>query len=327
MKKIIAIISAFTLVFVGCSSDTSSDEKVVNVYTDRHYEVDKEIFKEFEETTGIKVNLVELESAEVYSKLSSEGNAVADVVIMTGAEYIYQLNEEELLVDHGLTPNSDESYYGTNWIGFAARSRSVATSNDSNIEITSYSDLASSELKNQILVRSSSNSYNQAWVAGQISLYGEEATTKWLDGFVGNFARVPEGNDRDQVKAVNGGEGQVAIVNSYYMNRLNTSSEATEVEASNNVTLANLDEIHLNVSFAALVDKNESSVKLLEYLESADVQSKISLENGEYPINLDATVNPYIEGLQTVNPQDLDYETFGMYIDRAYELMIEAGWE
>ncbi len=326
MKKLILLISVFTLLFVGCSNDTS-DKKEVNVYTDRHYEVDKEIFKEFEEETGIKVNIVELESAEVFSKLSTEKDAVADLVIMTGAEYIYKLNENDLLKDHGLTPNADENYYGKNWIGIAARSRSVAISNNSDITITSYADLANSNLKDQILVRSSSNSYNQAWVASQISLYGEEKTSKWLEGFVGNFARVPEGNDRDQVKAVNGGDGSVAIVNSYYMNRLNTSSEISEVEASKNVTLANLDEIHLNVSFAALVDDNEYSIELLKYLESADVQTKISLENGEYPINNDSEVNPYIESIQTVNAQDLDYETFGMYVERAYELMIKAGWE
>ncbi len=326
MKKIILIIIAATFVLVGCSNSTKEETKEVNIYTDRHYEIDKEIFDEFEKETGIKVNLVQLESAEVYSKLQSEGDAVADIVIMNGSEYIYKFNELDLLVNHDQDIKLDKQYYGENWAGFVARARSVAVSNDSELNITSYEDLASEDLKGQILVRSSSSAYNQSWVASMISLYGEEYTEEWLGGFVGNFARSPEGNDRDQIKAVNEGIGEVAIANSYYMNKLHVSTDESEVAASNSVTLASLDEIQLNVAWAGLIDKNDASIKLFNYLQTAEVQSKISLENGEYPLNESADINEYIEGLQVVNPQAIDYETFGKDLELAYEMMIEAGW-
>ena len=39
----------------------------------------------------------------------------------------------------------------------------------------------------------------------------------WLEG--------PKGNDRDQVKAVVGGEGDIAIVNTYYIGKLLNSKD------------------------------------------------------------------------------------------------------
>lgn len=321
MKKLILVL---TLLLSGCATNEETVE--INVYTDRHYEVDKEVYEQFEEETGIKINLVELDAAEIYSRLSNEKDTVADIVVMTGSEYIYKMNEKELLVNHNLTPSIDNNYYGDNWIGIVARARSVAISNDSDITISSYQDLASSEYENKVLVRSSNSAYNQAWVASLISLYGEEEIVKWLDGFVNNFARSPEGNDRDQVKAINGGEGEIAIVNSYYMNRMHNSSEASEVEASNNVHLANLDEIQFNISWVGMVDNNEATTKLVQFLTSAQTGSKISLENGEYPLHPDSVTNEYINDLQVINVQDIDYETFGMYVEKAYELMVEAGW-
>ena len=39
----------------------------------------------------------------------------------------------------------------------------------------------------------------------------EEKAETWAKGIVANMARSPKGNDRDQVKAVVAGEGDVAI--------------------------------------------------------------------------------------------------------------------
>ncbi len=327
MKKLLFTLLVSITLLSSCSTSGKNDEKEVNVYTSRHYEVDKAIFKEFEKKTGIKVNVVELDSPELFAKIQSEKAAVADVVMMTGAEYIYKFNELDLLIPHNLKPNMNRAYYGDNWAGFAGRTRSVALKKDSSINIASYDDLAKEVFINELLVRSSSNSYNQAWIAAMIESKGEEYTRAWLNSFVNNFSRTPEGNDRDQVKAINADLGDIAILNSYYMNRLHTSSEANEVAASKNVTLANLNEIHLNISWAGLLDKHDSSVKLLEYYLSSEVQTKISMENGEYPLNYSAKTNSYIADLQDVNPQPTNYEEFGKNIEKAYEMMLEAGWK
>ena len=50
-----------------------------------------------------------------------------------------------------------------------------------------------------------------------------------------NFARSPQGNDRDQVKAILAGEGNLAIINTYYLGQLINSTDELESSAGNAV--------------------------------------------------------------------------------------------
>ena len=43
---------------------------------------------------------------------------------------------------------------------------------------------------------------------------------QWAKGIVNNFARQPDGGDRDQAKAIAAGTGDVAIMNTYYVGLL-----------------------------------------------------------------------------------------------------------
>ncbi len=327
MKKIILTITALTLMLFGCSSG-SNNKNVVNVYTTRDYQVDVDIYEQFEKETGIKVNCVELENAELLAKLQEEKGKVADVVFMVGAESLYKVQELGILKDINIDEtNFSENFYGKNWSGISGRIRNVAVSKESNLTITSYDDLAREEFFGKVLVRSSSNSYNQSLVSSMIMQKGEAAVKTWLEGFVKNFARTPEGNDRDQVKAINSGLGEVALVNNYYMQKLLTSTDSNEVKAGESVNIPSLNEEFLNISWMGKISDNANAEKLIQYFKTESVQSKISLENGENPLNSDASTNQYITDLKEVNILEVNYEELGKYIDEAYQMMLEAGWE
>ncbi len=327
MKRLVVVFTIISLILAGCSFNESKQDEL-NVYTTRDYEVDMALYKEFEKESGIKVNVVELDSAELFAKISTEKDAVADLIFVSGAEYLYNYNELGVLKDIDKPDSSfDDSYFGSNWRGVVGRTRSVAVSKDSEITINDYSDLSSDELNDQINVRSSSNAYNQAWVAYMISVHGEEYTKSWLEGFVNNFARDPEGNDRDQIKAVNDNVGSVAIANSYYMYKLHSSTEQSEVEAAEAVKLANLDNAFLNISWMGKISDDDNAQKLIDFMSSKETQQTISDENGEYPLNKDAKLNEYIASAQDVNLGEVDYEDFGSNIELAYKLMLESGWK
>ena len=70
-----AVFSAILVMFflVGCGSPTLSTEQVVNVYTARNYEVDKTLFKQFSEESGIKVNVIEGKAEELIERIKREG--------------------------------------------------------------------------------------------------------------------------------------------------------------------------------------------------------------------------------------------------------------
>ena len=79
---------------------------------------------------------------------------------------------------------------------------------------------------------SSNNIYNQSLVASFIAHHGEDTTQAWANKFVDNFARKPQGGDRDQVKAVAAGQCAIAVVNSYYLGKMINGSEDEQTAAA-----------------------------------------------------------------------------------------------
>ena len=70
----------------------------VNVYSQRHYDSDKILLKQFEEKTGIKVNVVTAKAEELVAKLAIEGaNTPADILITADIGNLYQAKEKNLL--------------------------------------------------------------------------------------------------------------------------------------------------------------------------------------------------------------------------------------
>lgn len=70
----------------------------VNVYSQRHYDSDKILLKQFEDKTGIKVNVVTAKAEELVAKLTIEGaNTPADVLITADIGNLYQAKERKLL--------------------------------------------------------------------------------------------------------------------------------------------------------------------------------------------------------------------------------------
>ena len=109
---------------------------------------------------------------------------------------------------------------------------------------------------------------------------GSDATEKWSSGVVANFARDPKGSDRDQVKAIAAGQGDLAIVNSYYIGLLLASEKEEEIKAGNSVSVffpnqgAENRGSHVNI-FIGLTKNSpnrENAIKLIEYLTSEEVE-------------------------------------------------------
>ena len=74
MYKIILSLSIFISTFL-CASE------VVNVYSHRHYAVDKKLYKLFEKQAGIKVNLIKASSAELIKRIEKEGKYQSQTTI------------------------------------------------------------------------------------------------------------------------------------------------------------------------------------------------------------------------------------------------------
>src|SRR5690606_5496805 len=102
-------------------------------------------------------------------------------------------------------------------------------------DLSTYEDLASEKWQGKILTRSSENIYNQSLLASIIAANGAEAAENWASRVLANMARDPKGSDRDQVKAVASGEGDLAIVNSYYIGLMLHDENPEEAKAAKQI--------------------------------------------------------------------------------------------
>ncbi len=64
MKKLFPL---FALFILACSNNNS--EQIVNMYSQRHYDVDQLQYDNFEKITGIKVNVIKANADELIQKL------------------------------------------------------------------------------------------------------------------------------------------------------------------------------------------------------------------------------------------------------------------
>ncbi|MFK7855962.1 MAG: extracellular solute-binding protein, partial [Granulosicoccus sp.] len=162
-------------------------------------------------------------------------------------------------------------------------------------DLHSYADLANPNWEGKICTRSGKHVYMLGLIAAQIANHGEEAARTWLQGVKQNLARKPQGNDRAQVKAISQGECDIAVINSYYMGKMQTDEEQFAWASAVDVVFPDQDSsgTHMNISGVALTKSSpnkENAVKLMEFLSSELAQKMYAEQNHEYPVN--ANVEP-----------------------------------
>jgi len=344
-KKLMAILLSGIMVLAGCSvkpdtiqsqNSEQKQESSVNVYSARNYDVDKDIFLRFEEETGIKVNLIEGKGDELLERMSREkNNPQADLFLTVGGESISYVKENELLQSHeieNLSSIVEEGFYGQDWTALTKRARVLVYDKNKNpdFKINSYTDLGQVFYKNKLLVRSGTASYNIALTANILQNYGTEKTREFVDGVVKNLARQPQGNDRDQAKGVIAGDGEYALMNTYYIIKMLNSADSVEQDTAKQVGVAFPNETHVNISWGGIIKdaKNKENANiLLEYLLNEDQQKIYMEENGEYPANINVELNEILKGFGEFNQLPVNYEELGNYTAEAIMILDELGWK
>lgn len=341
-----------TLIFAACSNgadSVESEEKVevvengeVNLYTNRHYDTDEKLLSEFTEETGIKVNVIKGGSDELIERLEREGeDTQADLLITADAGRLYRAKEKGLLKEVQspvLEKNIPENLRDTDkeWFALTMRARIIAYSKDrvDAGQLSTYEDLSNEKWNDKILVRSSSNIYNQSLLASFIAIHGEDRAKEMAAGIVENMAREPKGNDRDQAKAIVAGEGDIAIMNTYYVGKLLNSSDSEEVKVGEQIGVFFPDQkttgAHINVSGIGLTrhSKNsENAVKLMEFLSQEKAQSMFAQANYEYPVNPEVEPSELLKSWGEFKAQDINLSLLGEYNKRAVEIANEIGWK
>ena len=340
MKKIAVLSFLLGMVVVLAACETTGGE--VNLYTSRHYDADQELYDRFEDETGIKVNIIQAGGDVLLERILSEGSDTqADLFMTVNISLLEEAKEQGILQpfeSSTITSQVEEGLYDPEqyWTGLTMRARIFAYALDrvDPSELSTYEALAFPSFADQIVVRTSSNAYNQNMIASFIELYGAAQARQMIEGWVSNFARSPEGNDRDQARAVAAGIGNIAIMNTYYLGLLKHSSDPADVAVADSlgVFFPNQDTTgtHINVSGGGIVAgaKNvENATLLLEFLTSEDGQRELADNNFEYPVNPNVEPHPYLASFGKFKREAVPFAIIGDNIEEAYEIMLEAGWQ
>jgi len=314
----------------------------VNVYSHRHYDSDKQLFKMFEDKTGIKVNVVKAKANELIKRLEKEGkNSPADLLITADVGRLYLADKKGLLqsvnskfLNETIPANLKDR--DNKWFGLTKRARVIVYNKDKvdPSELSTYEDLTMPKWNKRVLVRKSSNIYNQSLLASFIASQGEEKAKDWAKGLVNNMARTPAGSDRDQMKAVVAGIGDVAIVNTYYVGKLLNSKKKNEVMVGKKMGVFFPNQTgrgtHINISGIAMTksSKNqENAVKLIEFLASPKAQSIFAEANYEYPVNPAVKPSKLLQSWGEFKEDTTPLYKFGEYNAKAVKIFNEVNWK
>ena len=314
----------------------------VNIYSHRHYDTDKQLYKMFEQNTGIKVNIVKAKANELMKRLEKEGkNSPADILITSDAARLYIAQQKGLLqtvnskVLNELVPTNLRQKDGY-WYALTKRARVIVYNKDKVdlSTLSTYDALTKPELKGKVLIRKASNIYNQSLLSSMIANDGEKSAKAWAKAMVNNFARTPKGSDRDQMKAVAANVGDVAVVNTYYVGKLLNSKKTSEVEVGKKMGVffpnQNTNGTHVNISGAGVTkySKNkENAVKLLEFLVSPKAQSMFAEANYEYPVNKNVEPSKLLKSWGTFKEDTLALEELGANNAKAVKIFNEVKWK
>lgn len=343
------------------SQAVSAQSKVLNLYTARHYGSDTQIYEGFFKKTGIKINLVEATADKLVERIKSEGrNSPADVIMTVDAGNLYRAQQADVFqaidsqsLKAAIPSNLRDS--GGHWYGFTKRTRVIMYNKEKFDKdaayaakvkaIKTYEDLGKKDLGLTILVRSSSNIYNQSLMGSIIETHSPEKAEEWAKGLVGNLARKPEGGDTPQIQALAAGQGDLAISNTYYLARLEKSDKPADRDVAKKIGIifpnqkkdANGDNklgrgAHTNISGAGVAKfapNKDAAIQYLEYLATPEVQKMFAANNNEYPVLPEdkAPIDSVLAAYGKFDQDLMNAEILGKRNKEAIEVMDRAGWK
>lgn len=311
----------------------------VNVYSARQAHLIEPIVRQFTQQSGIKVNLVYAEDG-LAERLKREGRLTpADLVLTVDISRLMELVDADL-VQPVRSPSLEQAVPAQyrdpegRWFALTTRVRGIYSSKDrlgqlSNIR---YEDLADTKYKGRICTRSGKHPYNVALVASMLAHHGEAKTRQWLEGVKANLARKPQGNDRDQVKAIKEGVCDLSLGNSYYYgNMLEDANQKSWAEAVYLNFPNQADRgAHVNVSGVVMTKyakHPESAQRLMEYLVGDQAQQLYAELNKEYPVKSGVALSPLVASWGQYRADDLSLVAIAKQRAQAMTLLDEVKFD
>jgi iron(III) transport system substrate-binding protein len=316
------------LVASACSTDTDT----LTVYSGRSEELIGPLIQQFEDESGIDVAVRYGGSTEIAATLLEEGDrSPADVVFTQDPASIGAVALEGMLdpLPVALLSRVPERFSDTDgrWVGVSGRARTIVydTTLLTPADLPATEDgLIGSEWQGLVGIAPANGSF-LAFVAAKILLDGEAATLAWLEGMAANGSPAYS-NNSSIVSAVADGQLDSGLVNHYYL--LRRLKEQPETSAANyffpEPTAGSL-VMPAGVGILSATNNREAAEAFVAFLLSERSQRYFSSETFEYPLIPGVPANNALPPIGDVPTPEIDLSELATVLDRATDLVTQAG--
>ena len=315
------------LALAGCGGE----EGDITVYSGRQEDLVGGLFEQFEEATGISVDVRYGDSAELAATIAEEGdNTPADVFFAQDAGSLGSVREEGLLAElPAETLDKVEERFADpqgRWVGTSGRVRVVAYNTEALSEdelpdsIWDYSD----PMWRGRLGLPPTNASFQAMVTAMRLEAGDERTREWLEGIAANEPRIFE-NNVQTLEAIAAGEIEAGFVNHYYLYGL--LEEQPEAPVANHFLEPGDAGALVNVAGVGILrttDRPGMAQQLADYLLGPG-QEYFATETDEYPLVAGVSPETELPPLSDLQGPDIELGAFGPELKATLEMLDSVG--
>ncbi|MCV2221194.1 extracellular solute-binding protein [Pseudomonas mercuritolerans] len=327
------LLTALALTLIGSTTAQAADEVVV--YSSRIDELIKPVFDAYTAKTGVKIKFITDKEAPLMQRIKAEGeNATADLLLTVDAGNLWQAEQMGILqpfTSKTIDTNIPAQYRSSThaWTGLSLRARTIAYSTErvKPGELTTYEALADKNWEGRLCLRTAKKVYNQSLTATMIEVHGAEKTEKILKGWVNNLSTDVFSDDVAVLEAINAGQCDVGIVNTYYYGRLHKQKPELPVKLfwPNQADRG----VHVNLSGIGLTKHAphpEAAKALVEWMTTPEAQKIFADVNQEFPANPTVPPSEEVAAWGKFVADTLPVEVAGKRQAEAIRMMDRAGW-
>ncbi|MDA8668085.1 extracellular solute-binding protein [Alphaproteobacteria bacterium] len=285
MKTKLVLLSAFLGFLLA---PMFSYAQTIKIYSERQPLLIEPLLKEFEEKTAIKVQWIYSQKGLMQKIILEKNRPVADVYLSSDISRLIDIAEAGATIQLNQGFQVPSYLQSDDWVGLTQRARVFFVSNKFVNQDLSYEDLIDDQFQGRVCTRSGFHPYNISLFASLLAHHGEEWLRDYLTTLKNNLARKPQGNDRDQVKAIYAGVCDISIGNHYYYFQMMENEDQKKWLEKAKIIFPNQTNrgAHVNISGIALLkeETREISEQLIAFLLSDAAQTVYANDNNEFPV-------------------------------------------
>jgi iron(III) transport system substrate-binding protein len=341
----LALLAVLGIAALGasCGSDGDGGEEgggatsggSLTVYSGREEELVEPLFEQFEEESGIDIEVRYGDSAELAATLAEEGeNSPADAFFAQDPGSLGAVADEGLLAElpEELLERVDERFRDDagRWVGTSGRVRVLAYNTDAVSEDElpqSVFELSDPAWKGKVGIAPTNGSF-QAFVTAMRLSEGDDTTREWLESLDANDPNLYEDNTAI-VNAVAADEVDVGLVNHYYLYLV--KEEQPDAPVENHFFPGDDPGALVSAAGVGIVEdaENEDAARqFVEFLLSEEGQRFYvdEAEEAEYPLIEGVEPKEGLPPLDELEGPDIDLVELGPELEATLELLNEVGF-